>query len=159
MKLYSLIAGFILLTINSSAQEVKYDKIDNRRLAIYLPEGYDESVDTYKTVYFYDGQASFTNNPFSWKLHDQITNLITSGKIEKIVAVGIYTDVTRTEDLVPYYDPYVAENWGTYKARGNRFASFLVSSIIPYIEENYRVKKAGKDRALIGMAFGGLHAL
>lgn len=159
MKLFKIFILSILCSAPSLAQEVVYDKVENRRLAIYLPEGYNESTENYKVAYFYDGQASFTNNPYSWKIHDKITELINNGRIEKIVGVGIYTDVNRTDDLVPYYDPAVAESFGTYKARGNKFDDTIVETIIPYIEENYKVIPDANSRALIGMSFGGLHAL
>ena len=157
---FSWIIGlFLSISSVTLAQKIEYDKFGSRRLAVYLPEGYDESAESFKTVYFYDGQASFGNHPYSWRVQDKLTSLILEGKIEKIVAVGIYTDVNRTEDLIPYYDPYVAENWGPYNPKGNKFDDFIINSLIPYVESKYKVQITGDSRALIGMSFAGLHAM
>jgi enterochelin esterase-like enzyme len=159
MNFSCIIVLLCLIPTITHAQEVKYDKVGLRRLAVYLPEGYNESTQNFKTVYFYDGQASFGNHPYSWKIHEKLTSLISEGKIEKVVAVGIYTDVNRTEDLVPYYDPYIAENWGSYKPKGDKFDDFIIESLIPYIESKYKVQTESNSRALIGMSFAGLHAM
>lgn len=157
---FTTISFFTIISWYAQGQTITYEKVDGRRLAIYLPEGYaEDTAATYKTVYFYDGQVSFTNSPFSWQLQNEITELIEAGKIEKIIGVGIYTDVNRTEDLVPFYDPHVEKDWGAYKPRGNKFSEFIITQIVPFIENNYRARKDSSSRALIGMSFAGLHAL
>jgi len=160
MHIRSLFTIILIISgLGAIAQTIKYDKVGSRRIAIYLPEGYDSLDGPFKTVYFYDGQNSFTNSPYSWKFQEEITQLIANNSIQRIIGVGIYTDVNRTDDLVPYYDPYVEDDWGPYKAKGDKFADFVVELVIPFIEAQYKVGHQSEDRALIGVSFGGLHAI
>jgi predicted alpha/beta superfamily hydrolase len=66
------------------------------------------------------------------------------------------------------YPTYQKNNHYTRKKRffkkplggkGELYLSFIVNSLIPYIEANYRVKSGAEGRAIVGSSMGGLISL
>lgn len=141
------------------AGTVVYDRLGDSKLAIYLPDGYEQSNKNYPVFYMLDGQTLFGKNSRSWKFEKKLDEWIKNGKISPILLVGIFSTNSRASELVPYDDPYITENWGDYQPQAGKTAKFIVEKLIPYIETNYKAYKSKDKRAIAGVSFGGLLAI
>ena len=140
---------------NKTKSTVLVKKVAGRYLTIYLPPNYSVAA-KYKTVYFLDGNAIFNIKPDFEKL---LNNLIKSKTITPIVLVGIHSTLSRTSDLVPYFDKKIIDYSGQYRPNAKLFSKFIQNEVIPYIDENFAVSKSNKDKALFGFSYGGLFTL
>ncbi len=123
--------------------------LNNKRdIRIYLPESYFNSNKYYPVMYMQDGQGVFS--PGGWMAERTYDSLVSSGKIEEVILVGINNTVNRLSEYWPPY-PYGA---GT----ADQYLKFLTDELLPYIEENYRVKKGAKYCAILGSSAGGVFA-
>jgi predicted alpha/beta superfamily hydrolase len=144
--------------ISTSAlhKKVVYDEIEGRSVHIYLPDGYYEEDRVYPVIYMHDGQNLFCEKLAfveDWQVDRSMDRLITNGKIDKTVVVGIFNSSKRAEEYTPFAD----RSFGGGKARD--FSDFIVTRIIPYIETKYKVSNKREDRAVMGSSFGGILSL
>lgn len=126
---------------------------ENRRLNIYLPEGYNEQdTTTYPVIYLLDGGA---DEDF---IH--ITGLVQFESFEwvaqlpKSIVVGI-VNVDRRRDFT--FPSKVTAEQTAYPTTGHseRFISFLGDELQPFIAQHY---KSNGTKTLIGESLGGLLA-
>ncbi|MEM7130538.1 MAG: alpha/beta hydrolase-fold protein [Chloroflexota bacterium] len=114
---------------------------------VYLPEGYDESEQQYRTLYHLHGAGVRE----SWAGYD--CNKVGEG-VEKAVAAGIIEPMI----VVCPVDPDGNRMWsdsfdGQYLA-----STALTKDLIPYIDTNYRTIAERNGRALQGISMGGFGA-
>lgn len=127
----------------------------SRRIWIYLPASYQESRKKYPVLYMHDGQNVFEDSTsFSgeWGVDEALDSL---GKVYGetiVVAIDNGGDKRMNE-----YSPFDMEKYG--KAEGDQYADFLVNTLRPYINKNYRTKKCRKHTAVAGSSMGGLISL
>lgn len=145
-------------TIETSALHPKVvsDEFDGRKLLVYLPEGYHQETRHYPVVYMHDGQNLFSERLAfveDWRVDRVLDRIISEGKLEKTIVVGIYNSSRRAEEYTPFAD----KSFGGGEAR--EFSSFIVKRIIPYIEGKYRASPKKEDRAVMGSSFGGILSL
>lgn len=116
---------------------------ENRSVRIYLPPGYNELL-SYPIVYAQDGQDMFMYGRIA-----TIANyLILEKNMEPIIIVGVDVDKKhRTSEYSP-----IGEKNQAYK-------QFFVDELIPFIENDYPVRKSGIDRLLIGDSLGATVSL
>ncbi len=108
-----------------------------RRLHVWTPAGYEKSADKLPVLYLIHGGG---DTDFAWPTVGAagaiLDNLMAEGKMKPMVVVmpngSIQTD---------------------------RFVKDLMGSIIPFIEDNYRVLTDKDNRALAGLSMGGLETL
>lgn len=106
-----------------------------REIQVYLPEGYDTTtVKTYPVLYILDGQHYF--------LHGVAyqNSLRFRDKTPPFIVVGINTD-TRKRRILFYED-------------SQKFISFLKDEVIPFVDGNFRTKKAA-ERMYFGWEMAG----
>ncbi|NHM05675.1 alpha/beta hydrolase [Flavobacterium sp. CYK-4] len=126
-----------------------------RRIWLYLPPDYDTSAKNYPVLYMQDGQNLFDNlTSFSgeWQVDETLNNLFNQGDYGAIV-VGI--DNGGGERLNEY-SPWVNPSYGG--GDGEEYAAFLVNTLKPYIDANYRTRPEPAMSALIGSSMGALIA-
>lgn len=127
----------------------------NRTIRIYLPPGYDDSRKRYRVLYMFDGQNLFDNATSfvgEWGVDEGLDALAKSDGIELIV-VGIdHGDDKRTSELLPWAHPRFG------KAEGDQFLDFVVGTVKPFIDHNYRTRAGRKDTGIAGSSLGGLMA-
>jgi len=108
-----------------------------RRMHVYTPPGYDKGTDKLPVLYLLHGGG---DNDRSWptvgKANFILDNLLAEGKIKPMLVVMPDASID-----VP------------------TFGKDLIESIIPYVENTYRVKANAENRALSGLSMGGLHTL
>lgn len=124
-----------------------------RRIWIYLPPDYDQSRKKYPVIYLQDGQNLFddkTSYAGEWQIDETLNQLFKEGKGSAIV-VGIDNGgEKRIEELSPFKN----EKYGGGK--GELYMKFIVETLKPYIDKNYRTKSTGKNTTLGGSSLGGL---
>jgi len=124
-------------------------QLDNKRtVLVWLPPSYNNNPSKrYPVLYLHDGQNVFTSD-FSlsgkeWRLDETVTALIADQKIEEIIMVAVYHGENRTAEYSP-------------KHNGNDYADFLVSTIKPWIDKQYRTKPTRENTAVLGSSMGGI---
>lgn len=123
-----------------------------RSVAIYLPEGYDDSTATYPL--FVD-IVGFTGSGFAhvaWKgfgesVPQRIDRLIAEGRMGPVVVAlpDCFTSLGGNQ----YVNSAAMGNW----------ADFLTAEMLPAIEARYRVRAEPGGRALFGKSSGGYGAI
>ncbi|HLR26911.1 MAG TPA: alpha/beta hydrolase-fold protein [Fodinibius sp.] len=117
-----------------------------RRIFVYTPPGYDEnSAQGYPVLYLLHGGGE---DERAWAKQGK-TDLIMDNLIAEQEA---------TPMLVVMVDGNVAMS-GFGENFLESFESELTEAVIPFIEDNYRVKSNAENRALAGLSMGGLQTL
>ncbi|WP_144909262.1 alpha/beta hydrolase [Mucilaginibacter frigoritolerans] len=121
-----------------------------RRIWIYLPAGYQTSGKKYPVIYMHDGQNLFdayTSGYGEWGI-DEFMDKLPDSKECIIVGIDHGGDHRITE-----YDPYDSK-YG--KGRGSDYIDFIVTTLKPYIDAQYRTKTDAKHTTIAGSSMGGL---
>jgi predicted alpha/beta superfamily hydrolase len=136
---------------------------NTRMLRVWLPPGYDapENADRhYPVFYLNDGQNLFDPATafagVEWQVDETADRLIREGKISPIIIVGIdNTGVERIKEFLPYrsFSPPVL------RPQGKRYPDFLMSEVMPYLHERYRIAPGPENTALGGSSLGALISL
>jgi len=109
---------------------------NNRRLAIYLPSGYDPANNPYPVILFNDGLE------FLELIHGKniLDNLIAGSKISPLIAVFVQP-VHREEEYT-----------GTGK---KEYSEFILQELMPWVDHHYHTSHDSADRAMLGISNGG----
>lgn len=127
----------------------------HRRIWIYLPESYNTSRKNYPVLYMHDAQNLFDDAlSFSgeWGIDEALDTLGRNG--EECIVVGIDNG---GDKRLNEYAPYDMERYG--KGEGGQYVDFLVKTLRPYINKNFRTKRCGKHNYIAGSSMGGLISL
>jgi predicted alpha/beta superfamily hydrolase len=132
---------------------------NKRKIRIYLPPSYASDQNKhYPVLYVHDGQNVFhaaeSFSGESWNLHQTAEKLIKKKLIEEIVIVA--ADNMGEERLSEYAHQDGFYKGERVKAQGFKYEKFLIQELMPFIEENYRIKKGAENTALMGSSMGGL---
>lgn len=125
----------------------------NRRIWLYLPPDYHESVDYYPVIYMHDGQNLFdayTSYAGEWEVDESLNELFDEGHHVPIV-VGIDNG---GNERINEYTPWPNAQYGG--GQGALYIDFIVETLKPYIDENYRTMPERDYTALWGSSLGGL---
>jgi predicted alpha/beta superfamily hydrolase len=121
-----------------------------RRVWIYLPAGYQSSKKKYPVIYMHDGQNlfdAFTSGYGEWGIDEFLDKLPAQ---KECIVVGIDHG---GEYRITEYDPYDSK-YG--KGMGDDYVAFLVKTLKPFIDANYRTKKEAANTTIAGSSMGGL---
>ncbi|KAF5073998.1 putative esterase [anaerobic digester metagenome] len=125
----------------------------SRRIWIYLPPDYDTSGKDYPVLYMHDGQNLFdSNTSFSgeWQV-DETLNAMAGDGIEVPVVVGIDNGgIYRIAE----YTPWANQQYGG--GDGDAYIRFIVETLKPYIDQNYRTLPGKDHTGIMGSSLGGL---
>ena len=123
-----------------------------RRIWIYLPPDYNTSDSRYGVLYMHDGQNVFddsTSFAGEWGVDELMDSI--SAKRKEMIIVGIdHGGAKRINE----YCPYDMEKFG--KGEGDLYLEFVVKTLKPFIDKNYRTKKDKQDTYVAGSSMGGL---
>jgi predicted alpha/beta superfamily hydrolase len=128
---------------------------NHRTVDVYLPPSYGEGRRRYPAVYMQDGQnladpnVAFAGN--TWGLEDGLAWLAERG-IEPIM-VGVWNNESRLAEYSPFPDP---KHGG---GDGDRYARFLIETLKPRIDAEFRTRKDRDSTAIGGSSMGGLISL
>jgi pimeloyl-ACP methyl ester carboxylesterase len=110
-----------------------------RRIAVYLPDGYDQGNQRYPVIYWIPGWMQ------QLETYNQALDAgIRSGKVAP--AIAVFIDVS--EGTV-FLNSAEFGNWG----------DFLAKELVPFIDKTYSTIPNWRRRALMGLSMGGYSAL
>lgn len=119
---------------------------DMRRLHVWTPAGYDKSAEELPVLYLVHGGGDTDNSwPGVGAAGLILDNLMAEGKIVPMVVVMPNGTIEMPD--------------GNFQGEVPVFAEDMVTSIIPFIEDNYRVKTDQASRAMAGLSMGGMETL
>lgn len=125
----------------------------DRRIWIYLPPDYETSGSYYPVIYMHDGQNLFdtyTSFAGEWEVDETLNNLYDDGFSVPIV-IGIDNGgAERINELTPWQNP----NYGG--GDGALYMDFIIETLKPYVDENYRTLPERESTAIWGSSLGGL---
>jgi predicted alpha/beta superfamily hydrolase len=124
----------------------------HRRVWIYLPESYTTSTKKYPVLYMQDGQNMFDNATAAygeWGVDEALDTL--SKQHGEVIVVAVDHGM---EKRINEYSPFDMPKYG--KGEGDAYIDFLVQTLMPYINKNYRTKKSAKYTGVAGSSMGGL---
>ena len=124
-----------------------------RKIWIYLPPGYETSGLAYPVLYMHDGQNLFDNlTSFSgeWKVDETLNSIAAQGKKVPIV-IGIENGGNYR---IGEYTPWVNPEYGG--GDGEKYMQFIVETLKPYVDQNFRTLTGRENTGIMGSSLGGL---
>jgi len=137
--------------IDDSFYMPQFDR--NRRIWIYLPPDYESTEKNYPVLYMHDGQNLFdTQTSFlgEWEVDETLNELFSASTAVPIV-VGIDNGGAYRMDE---YTPWVNPEYGG--GDGSLYIDFIVETLKPFIDDNYRTLPDRTNTAIMGSSLGGL---
>lgn len=136
---------------------------NTRYLRVWLPPGYHDAENSdlhYPVFYLNDGQnlfeggTSFTG--VDWQVDEAADRLIREGKMPATIFVGIDN---AGKDRAREYLPYRTLNPPVFRPQGKRYPEFLLTEVMPFIGEHYRVARGPENTGLGGSSLGAIAPL
>jgi enterochelin esterase-like enzyme len=137
-----------------------------RRMHIYTPPGYDTSKTTYPVLYLIHGGG---DEDSGWSTIGRagfiMDNLMAAGKSKPMIVVmpngsislpGVSTAVAPADRNSPQA---LAARIAAISKLHDTFVNDLLTTIIPYVEKNYRISANREHRAIAGLSMGGAETL
>ncbi len=125
----------------------------NRRIWMYFPPDYETSGLSYPVLYMHDGQNLFdasTAYSGEWEVDETLNTLAQEGKHVPLV-VGIDNG---GGDRIDEYTPWANSQYGG--GDGEKYMQFIVETLKPYIDQNYRTLSGRENTGILGSSLGGL---
>jgi alpha-glucosidase len=124
----------------------------SRKIWIYTPTNYAQNTKRYPVIYLHDAQNLFdtkTSYAGEWNIDEKLDSLSA-----QVIVVGIeHGNEKRLEELTPYTN----EKYGGGKA--DAYLDFIIHTLKPEIDKNYRTKPDPKHTLIMGSSLGGLVSL
>ena len=113
---------------------------------VFLPPGYEENtLKRYPVLYMHDGQNLFLEEEAflgkAWRPDEVLRVLDQMNAIEEVIIVGIHPNQREHEYTFPGYEQY---------------GRFLVETLKPAIDADYRTLVGPSDTAVMGSSLGGV---
>ena len=126
---------------------------------VYLPPGYQPDGEPCSVLYLQDGQNLFDPatafNGQEWRADITADRLVLTGAIEPLIIVGIYnTGVRRISEYTPTKDPRRRKG-----GKGERYARMMAHDLKPFIDREYRTRRAAAHTGVGGSSLGALVSL
>jgi predicted alpha/beta superfamily hydrolase len=128
----------------------------NRRVWLYLPPDYETSGKDYPVLYLQDGQNVFdASTAFAgeWEVDESLNRLFDEGD-EGIIVVAIDNGGA---NRINEYSPWVNPAYGG--GQGAAYVDFIVETLKPHIDANYRTRPEREHTGIMGSSLGGLISL
>jgi predicted alpha/beta superfamily hydrolase len=134
-----------------------------RRIWIYLPECYDQCSKRFPVIYMQDGQNLFdgaTSYSGEWGIDEYLDSIGESAN--QSIIVGIDNGGPKR---ISEYSPYPVKikvasgSVNRFKGEGDLYVDFLVKTLKPYIDKNYRTAKNKANTAIAGSSMGAVISL
>jgi enterochelin esterase-like enzyme len=136
---------------------------NTRLLRVWLPPGYHELQNKdrhYPVFYLNDGQNLFDPatafGGIDWQVNQTADRLIREGKVPPAIFVGIDN---AQKDRLKEYLPYRSFHPPVLRPRGKRYPEFLISEVMPFVQDRYRIARGAENTGLGGSSMGGLISL
>ncbi len=122
-------------------------QLDNERtLSVWVPDGYAERwEERYPVIYMQDGQnvldPSTSFSGVAWRTDEVIRRLAREGGCREAIIVAIDSNQDREEE----YD---------FMERGEDYARFIIDTVKPCIDQDYRTESGRESSYLMGASLG-----
>jgi predicted alpha/beta superfamily hydrolase len=123
-----------------------------RRIWIYLPPDYESSGMNYPVLYMHDGQNLFDDSTsFAGEWHvDETLNTLYGQGFKVPIVIGIENDGTyRLDEYSPWVHP------GIGGGQGKLYMEFIVQTLKPFVDQNYRTLPGRDYTGIMGSSMGG----
>lgn len=123
-----------------------------RRISVLLPWNYQQTDQRYPVLYLQDGQNLFEHNaPFgTWGVDKKLAYMAQHGKGDFIVVAIDHGG----KDRIREFSPYDTHKWG--EGMGREYARFMVETLKPYIDKQFRTLPDRAHTGVGGSSMGGL---
>jgi predicted alpha/beta superfamily hydrolase len=123
-----------------------------RRVSILLPHDYDSTNKFYPVLYLQDGQNLFNDySPYgTWSVDKRMAVLQERGQGDVIIVAIDHGGVERIQEFIPY------ENTKFGATDGKKYARFMVETLKPFIDKNYRTLPEREHTGIGGSSLGAL---
>lgn len=131
-----------------------------RRAYIYLPESYEkEPTKRYPVMYMFDGHNVFFDADATYGKSWGMNKYMLRSK-KQLIIVGIECNHVGNGRIIEY-SPFHYENssMGKIKGKGRVYMQWLINTLKPYIDNNYRTLPDRTNTLICGSSMGGLMAL
>ena len=131
-----------------------------RKAYIYLPDSYEKEPDKrYPVMYMFDGHNVFFDKDATFGKSWGMNKFMQQTKKELII-VGVECNHEGNKRLIEYA-PFTYENseHGKIKGKGNVYMNWLVKTLKPYVDANYRTLPDRQNTIIAGSSMGGLIAM
>lgn len=125
----------------------------SRRIWVYLPPDYATSNRDYPVLYMHDAQNVFDlYSSFSgeWRVDESLNAMFAEGDAGVIV-IGVENG---GGSRIDEYTPWPNAQYGG--GEGAKYAAFLVNTLKPYVDSNYRTRPEREATGIMGSSLGGL---
>ena len=120
-----------------------------KKIWLYLPKDYAVSKKKYPVIYMHDGQNLFdskTSYVGEWNIDEKLDSLNA-----QVIVVGIeHGNEKRINELTPYKN----EKYGG--GNGDNYLEFIVKTLKPKIDLDFKTKTSSKNTVIMGSSLGGL---
>jgi hypothetical protein len=119
-----------------------------RKMAVYLPAGYDGAATRYPVIYFLPNPFASYRADFDQRdAQGLFDRAIGGGVIGKFILVSV--DMTTPLGSSWYVNSPVTGNW----------EDFMVKDLVPYVDANFRTLPSRDSRGILGDFMGGYGAI
>jgi predicted alpha/beta superfamily hydrolase len=127
----------------------------NRRIAALLPHDYERTKKHYPVLYLHDGQNLFDDQaPYgNWAVDKSLAWMSSLGLPEVIIIAIDHGNTKRLQEYAPFPNPKIGE------AEGELYLRFLLETLKPHVDKNFRVLTDGANTGIGGSSMGGLISL
>lgn len=130
------------------------------KVFIYLPKGYNDNKEQYPVLYMHDGHNLFDNKTAtygtSWGIIESFENL---PSLPQVIIIGLETSgLSRLYDLGPYKFKFKPKG-KTFGGGTDKYYDFLVNTLKPLIDSEYRTLSDPFNTAVMGSSLGGISSL
>jgi isoamylase len=139
----------------------RLDRVDSPQLGnhrdvlVYLPPSYGSSGRHYPVLYMQDGQNLFdatTSFAGEWLVDETMERVAREG-LEAIVVAVPNIGRHRADEYSPFRDERVGGG------RGDAYLAFLIETLKPRIDEEFRTRREREATGIMGSSMGGLISL
>lgn len=122
-----------------------------RKVWALLPHDYDYSNESYPVMYLQDAQNLFNENAGygNWEIDKKLA-VMSEYKVGKIIVIAVeHAEADRVKE-------YNVGKTILGKGQGKKYIKFLVETLKPYVDSNFRTKKEREFTGIGGSSMGGL---
>jgi predicted alpha/beta superfamily hydrolase len=127
---------------------------NDRAIYVWLPPAYYTSAKRFPVIYMHDAQNVFDRHTSfggeEWEADETLTRLSAEGR-EAIVVALPHMEKERLREYNPF--PKV------WRGRGHEYAQFIVETVKPKIDQDFRTRPERAATGLVGSSMGGLISL
>ncbi len=141
----------------------------DRQVFIYFPSDYSSNNSSYPVIYVQTAQDLFNLSDLdngNWVINRELLDFYSADFEQEHIIVGVVSDPVLyweehspwvNEHMYLWVDPYEANR--SEGGRGDDYLDFIVNTLKPYIDANYRTLPDQENTAIAGRRTGGLFSI